>query len=134
MCVKWFNAMATAEEKIILKPPLPAAAGEPAPKVNTGQRRTISRMLNTLLVERLIEAYETASANVPRDFFKENYLLPATLRVCSSRRGVCRIPRLSQPGARSMRLVRGFNHQRRSPRNEAGGLCPQSRPPRTCGL
>ena len=31
ICIKWFNSMATDEEKAVLKPPKPAAPGEPNP-------------------------------------------------------------------------------------------------------
>ena len=78
LLMKWFNAMATAEEKVILKPPAPATAGEPAQKPDDGKRRAICIYLNRLIVERLIQAYEEASTTVPRDFKKEGYMLPAS--------------------------------------------------------
>lgn len=78
LCLKWFNAMATAEEMVILKPPAPAAAGEPVPKPDTGKRRTICTELNRLMVALLCDAYESASLEVPRDFEKDGYLLPAS--------------------------------------------------------
>ena len=68
VCVKWFSAMATDEEKRILKPPRPATDGEPVPMPDDGKRRAISMLLNTLIVQRLAEAYEAASVDVPRDF------------------------------------------------------------------
>ena len=76
---KWFNAMATAEEKAVLKPPPPAAASaEPVPKPDEGQRRIICAKLNSLVVQRLVDAYTDASLSVPRDFLKESYVLPAS--------------------------------------------------------
>ena len=41
ICIKWFNSMATDEEKAVLKPPKPAAPGEPEPRPDQGQRRTV---------------------------------------------------------------------------------------------
>ena len=65
-------------EKAILKPPPPAAAGEPAPKVDNGKRRVICGALHMLILARLTQAYQEAGLDVPRDFSKENYVMPAS--------------------------------------------------------
>ena len=78
LCFKYFNGMATDEEKRVLKPLPPATDGEPARVPDDGRRRSISTNLNMLIVELLGQAYEEASLEVPRDFSKEGYMLPAT--------------------------------------------------------
>ena len=70
--------MATDEEKVILKPPAPAAAGEPVSKPDAGKRRIICTELNRLIVALLCETYEATSLEVPRDFEKDGYFLPAS--------------------------------------------------------
>ena len=46
LLLKWFSAMATQEEKAVLKPPPPAQPGQPAPKPpDEGQRRVICERL-----------------------------------------------------------------------------------------
>ena len=78
ICIKWFNSMATDEEKAVLKPPKPAAPGEPEPRPDQGQRRTICAKLSTLVVQLLVDAYEAENIEVPRDFLKQSYALPAS--------------------------------------------------------
>eukprot|EP00966_Prymnesium_polylepis_P299594 6923214-Prymnesium_polylepis.1 len=78
LCLKYFNGMVTDEEKRVLKPLPPATDGEPARVPDDGRRRSISTNLNMLVVDRLAQAYEEASLEVPRDFSKEGYMLPAT--------------------------------------------------------
>jgi len=78
ICIKWFNSMATDEEKAVLKPPKPAAPGEPEPRPDQGQRRTICTKLSTLVVQLLVDAYEAENIDVPRDFLKQSYALPAS--------------------------------------------------------
>ena len=71
ICMKWFNAVATADEKATLKPPL---TGKP----DEGARRRLVDKLHGLIVARLTAAFDaTANIEVPRDLQKDNYELPA---------------------------------------------------------
>ena len=70
--------MTTDEERLILLPPKPAQPEEPQPKPDDGKRRIICKNVAYLIIQRLMEAYRAAQLEVPRDFLKESYALPAT--------------------------------------------------------
>lgn len=100
-CMKFFNAMANAEERSLLMPPPPAVEGQPPPpKPDNGPRRVLVDKLHGLVLAKLIDPYEHAIKaqaakrekaattaeeaavgkviTVPRDFLKADYLLPVS--------------------------------------------------------
>ena len=78
-CSSWMLSMTTAEERLILlPPPKPTQPDQPQQKPDDGQRRIICKNIARLITQRLMEAYKAAQLDVPRDFLKENYSLPAT--------------------------------------------------------
>ena len=121
-------AHAAAEEKVILKPPAPATAGEPAQKPADGKRRAICIYLNRLIVERLIQAYEEASTTVPRDFQKDGYMLPASgvaTHAEGSPKKAGYVPETSM-----FAWWRTQHEQAALEENQAGGAGPSGAPPK----
>ena len=76
--MKWFNSMATTEEKATLLPARSDACEPTPPKPDEGARRRIAEKLHDLIVERLRAAYAEGSIHVPRDMQKVGYQLPCT--------------------------------------------------------
>ena len=73
LCISFFNGMATAADCVTLKPPVP-----PASAPDDGERRKLLVRLHDLILARLTSAYDEADLPVPRDYLKDDYLLPAT--------------------------------------------------------
>lgn len=71
LILEWFNAMATAEEKALLRPPR-AGCAMPDP----GERRRTSELLQNLVIGRLSEAFLRRCDKIPDALAK--WTLPAT--------------------------------------------------------
>lgn len=84
LCLKVFNAIATAEELDLLKP---QAASTP-PR-DPGERRALVARLNELVVVRLMDGYLRAGKKVPKGMEKPGYVLPvSSVATCSDQLGI----------------------------------------------
>lgn len=72
LVLDWFNAMATNDEKLALKP---AKAGHAIP--SEGERRRIAARLQKLVIARLSEGFVAAGEKVPRELGKGNLFATA---------------------------------------------------------
>ena len=68
LIMDWFNAMATVEERLLLKPP---RGGAQVP--DEGDRRRTAGLLQALVIARLSEEFQNAEVDVPREL-KKNQL------------------------------------------------------------
>lgn len=69
ICMKWFNAMATKEERTLLLPP--QSCQFPA---DNGERRRVVANLNRLIVAKLVQLYVSAGCALPRDLTKKEFV------------------------------------------------------------